>query len=222
MLEFVNINLMIFLWTVDLDEYYSTPLKGVERVWLVQFLCCYWLKYWATAALNLSLSSISLMCRGMEFQSMTVLGINEYFRQFLFVAIWINWLCLDERRTGRRIVCVGMARQPHIGLDVKWRPCSLSFSPPMIPTPAPFFISVTAPTFIVACYETSTRVSKWSYQNLILTPNTWLSLTKEGVPTVFRRPLYFITIVSKFLTGAIFKCHPRGYPFFDAKKQINK
>ena len=30
-----------------------------------------------------------------------------------------------------------------IGLDVKWRPCSLSFSPPMIPTPAPFFISVT-------------------------------------------------------------------------------
>ena len=47
-----------------------------------------------------------------------------------------------------------------IGLDVKWRPCSLSFSPPIIPTPAPFFISVTAPTFIVACYETSTRVSK--------------------------------------------------------------
>ena len=28
------------------------------------------------------------MCRGMEFQSMTVLDINEYFRQFLFVAIW--------------------------------------------------------------------------------------------------------------------------------------
>ena len=52
------------------------------------------------------------MCRGMEFQSMTVLGINEYFRQFLFVAIWMNWLCLDERRTGRRIVCVGMARRP--------------------------------------------------------------------------------------------------------------
>ena len=47
----------------------------------------------------------------MEFQSMTVLGINEYSRQFLFVAIWINWLCLDERRTGRRIVCVGMARR---------------------------------------------------------------------------------------------------------------
>ena len=25
---------------MDLDEYYSTPLKGVERVGLVQFLCC--------------------------------------------------------------------------------------------------------------------------------------------------------------------------------------
>ena len=47
------------------------------------------------------------------------------------------------------------------GLDVQWRPCSLSFSPPMIPTPAPFFISVTLlPKFIVAYYETSTRVSK--------------------------------------------------------------
>ena len=30
-----------------------------------------------------------------------------------------------------------------VGLDVKGRPCSLSFSLPMIPTPAPFFISVT-------------------------------------------------------------------------------
>ena len=48
-----------------------------------------------------------------------------------------------------------------IGHDVQWRPCSLSFSPPMIPTPAPFFhFCDTAPTFIVAWYETSTRVLK--------------------------------------------------------------
>ena len=75
----------------------------------------YWLQYWATAALNLSLSSISLMGWGIAFQSMTDLGvgINEYFRQFLFVAIWLNWLCLNVRRTGRRIVCVGMARRPN-------------------------------------------------------------------------------------------------------------
>ena len=194
----------------------------MERVGLVQFLCCYWLKYWATAALNLSLSSISLMCGGMEFQSMTVLGINEYFRQFLFVAIWINWLCLDERRTRRRIVCVGMARRPHRAWCKMETLLTFLLSSNDSHSSSFFHFCDAAPTFIGACYKTSTRVSKWSYQNVILTPNTWLSLTKEGVPTVptavFRRPLYFITIVSKFLTGAIFKCHPHGYPYFDAKK----
>ena len=169
------------------------------------------------------------MCRGMEFQTMTVLGINEYcydFRQFLFVAIWINWLCLDERRTGRRIVCVGMARRPQRAWCTMETLLTFLLSSNDSHSSSFFHFCDTAPTFIVACYETSTRVSKWSYQHLILTPNTWLSLTKEGVPTgpttVFRisRPLYFITIVSKFLTGAIFKCHPHGYPSFDAK--INK
>ena len=77
------------------------------------------------------------MCRGMEFQSMTVLGINEYFRQFLIVAIWINWLCLDELGPGAESFALVWQGDP-IGLDVKWRPCSLSFSPPMIPTPALF------------------------------------------------------------------------------------
>ena len=157
----------------------------------------YWLKYWATTALNLSLPSISLMCRGMEFQSMTVLGINEYFhdfRQFIFVAIWINWLCLDERRTGRRIVCVGMARRPQRAWCRPTMETLLTFllSSNDSHSSSFFHFCDTAPTFIVACYETSTRVSKWSYQHLILTPNTWLSLTKEGVPTgpttVFRRP----------------------------------
>ena len=180
----------------------------MERVWLVQFLCCYWLKYWATAALNLSLSSISLMCGGMEFQSMTVLGINEYFRQFLFVAIWINWLCLDERRPGCRIVCVGMARQPHRAWCKMETLLTFLLSSNDSHSSSFFHFCDAAPTFIVACYETSTRVSKWSYQNLILTPNTWLSLTKEGVPTgtttVFRRPLYFITIVSKFFDRCFF------------------
>ena len=182
----------------------------------------YWLKYWATATLNLSLSSISLMCRGMEFQSMTVLGINEYFRQFLFVAIWINWLCLDDQRTGRRIVCIGMARRPHKA----W--CKMETLLTFLLSSndshsSSFFSFLWRCSHVFACYETSTRVSKWSNQHLILTPNTWLSLTKEGVPTgrttVFRRPLYFITIGSKFLAGAIFKCHPHGYPSFDAIKK---
>ena len=122
----------------------------------------------------------------MEFQSMTVLGINEYFhdfRQFLFVAIWINWLCLDERRTGRRIVCVGMARRPQRAWCTMETLFTFLLSSNDSHSSSFFHFCDTAPTFIVACYETSTRVSKWSYQHLILTPNTWLSLTKEGVPT---------------------------------------
>ena len=171
----------------------------------MQFLCCetgYWLKYWATAALNLSLPSISLMCRGMEFQSMTVLGINEYFhdfRQFLLVAIWINDIdcVLMSGGPGAESFALVWQGDP-IGLDVQWRPCSaLTFllSSNDSHSSSFFHFCDTAPTFIVACYETSTRVSKWWYQHLILTPNTWLSLTKEGVPTgpttVFRRPLIF-------------------------------
>ena len=128
----------------------------------------YWLKYWATAALNLSLSSISLMCRGMEFQSMTVLGINEYFRQFLFVAIWINWLCLDERRTGRRIVCVGMARRPHRAWCKMETLLTFLLSSNDSYSCSFFHFCDATPTFIVACYEMSTRVSKWSYQHLII------------------------------------------------------
>ena len=31
---------VLYLVYLDLDVYYSTPLKGVERVGLVQFLCC--------------------------------------------------------------------------------------------------------------------------------------------------------------------------------------
>ena len=165
----------------------------------------YWLKYWATAALNLSLPSISLMCRGMEFQSMTVLGINEYFhdfRQFLFVAIWIDWLCLDERRTGRRIVCVGMARRPHRTWCTMETLLTFLLSSNDSHSSSFFHFCDTAPTFIVACYETSTRVSKWSYQHLILTPNTWLSLTKKGVPTgpttVFRRPYILLLSCQNF------------------------
>ena len=126
------------------------------------------------------------MCRGMEFQSMTLLGINEYFhdfRQFLFVAIWINWLCLDERRTGRRIVCVGMARRPQRAWCTMETLLTFLLSSNDSHSSSFFHFCDTAPTFIVACYETSTRVSKWSYQHLILTPNTWVSFTKEGVPT---------------------------------------
>ena len=66
---------------------------------------------------------------------MTVLGINEYFRQFLFVAMMSGG-------PGAESFALVWQGNP-IGLDVKWRPCTLSFSPPMIPTPAPFFISVT-------------------------------------------------------------------------------
>ena len=76
------------------------------------------------------------MCRWVEFQSMTVLGINECLRQFLFVAIWINWHVLMSGGPGASFALVWQGDP--IGLDVKWRPCSLSFSPPMIPTPAPF------------------------------------------------------------------------------------
>ena len=115
MLKFVNINLMISGSGSGWILLNSPKRGGTSRVGAVHLLwklVTQWLKYCATAALNLSLSSISLMCRGMEFQTMTVLGINEYFRQFLFVAIWISWLCLNERRTGRGIVCVGMARRP--------------------------------------------------------------------------------------------------------------
>ena len=108
MLKFVNINLMISGsgsgWIL-----LNSPIKGwksrVGAVPLLWKLVTGW-----NIGQQLPLSSIS-MCRGMEFQS--ILGINEYFRQFLFVAIWINWLCVDERRTGRRIICVGMARRPH-------------------------------------------------------------------------------------------------------------
>ena len=116
----------------------------------------------------------------MEFQSMTVLGINEYFhdfRQFLFVAIWINWLCLDEQRTGRRIVCVGMARRPQRAWCTMQTLLTFLLSSNDSHSSSFFHFCDTAPTFIVACYETSTRVSKWSYQHLILTPNTWVSLT---------------------------------------------
>ena len=137
------------------------------------------------------------MCRGMEFQSMTVLAINEYFTQFLFVTIWINSnkkLCLDERRTGRRIVCLGMARRPVRAWCKMETLLTFLLSSNDSHSSSFFHFCDAAPTFIVACYETSTRVSKWSYQHLILTPNTWLSLTREGVPTdpttVFRSPLY--------------------------------
>ena len=70
-----------------------------------------------------------------------------------------------------------------VGPDVKWRPCSLSFSPPVIPTPAPFFISVTLLPRLCCLLRNEHPCVKISYQNLTLTPNTWLSLTKEGVPT---------------------------------------
>ena len=136
--------------------------KRVERVGLVQFLCC---ENWLLAEiLGNSCFKLVFVYNLMEFQSMTVLGINEYFRQFLFVAIWINWLCLDERRTERRNVCVGMARRPHRAwcnmetlltfLLLQWFPLQLLLH-----------FCDAAPTFIVACYETSTRVSKWSYQH---------------------------------------------------------
>ena len=192
MLKFANINLMISGsgsgWIL-----LNSPKRGGTRG-SVQFLCCE----------NSLLAEIS--------------GNSCFKLVFVF-----NDCVLMSGGPGAESFALVWQGDP-IGLDVKWRPCSLSFSPPMIPTPAPFFfISVTLlPCLLVACYETSTRVSKWSYQHLILTPNTWLSLTKEGVPTcpttVFRRPLYLTTIVSKFLTGAIFKCHPYGYPSFDAKK----
>ena len=182
----------------------------------------YRLKYWATAALNLSLFSIFLMCRRMECQSMTVLGINEYFRQFLFVAIWISWLCLDEWRTGRRIVCVGMARRP----DRAWCKMKtlLTFLLSSNDSHSSSFSFLWPCSHVYSCLLRNEHPCvKMIVPTLNITPNTWLSLTKEGVPTgptrVFRSPLYFITIMSKFLTGAIFKCHPHGYPSFDIKNK---
>ena len=68
---------------------------------------------------------------------MTVLGINEYFRQFLFVSFLIIDCVLMSGGPGAESFALVWQGDP-IGLDVKWRPCSLSFSPPMIPTPALF------------------------------------------------------------------------------------
>ena len=57
----------------------------------VQFLCCgFWLLVVVMGYSRFKvvlLFDFFLMCLGMVFQSITVLGIKEYFRQFLFVAI---------------------------------------------------------------------------------------------------------------------------------------
>ena len=179
MLKFVNINLMISgSWSGWI--LLNSP-KRVERVGLVQFLCC---ENWLLAEILVnSCFKLVFVFNLMEFQSMTVLGINEYFRQFLFVAIWINWLCVDKWRTGRRIVYVGVTRRSHRAWCKMETLLTFLLSSNDSHSGSFFHFCDAAPTFIVACYETSTRVSKWSYQHLILKPNTWLSLTKEGVPT---------------------------------------
>ena len=145
------------------------------------------------------------------------------YRKFLFVAIWINWLCLDERRPGRRIVCVGMTRQPHRAWCKMETLLTFLLSSNDSHSSSFFHFCDAAPTFTVACYETSTRVSKWSYQNLILTPNTWLSLTKEGVlPQFFVDPYILLLSCQNFWPVLFLKCHPHGYPSFDPPPKKNK
>ena len=62
-----------------------------------------------TAVLNWTLSSIDLMLFGRAFQSISVLGINEFFRQFLLQDIWVYSVWRDARWTGRRVACSGIA-----------------------------------------------------------------------------------------------------------------
>ena len=68
---------------------------------------------------------------GSEFQSVTVLGKNEYFRQSLLVVILMKFAELDflvERVVGRKMVFVGMERRLCSALWRTIRRCSFLLS----------------------------------------------------------------------------------------------
>ena len=109
-----------------LFQYCPTPLKGANRTGVgaqIDVSCVgrnfisYCWSCLVTAALKLALSSIDVIDSGREFQSVIVLGVKAYLKQFLLVDIGIKLLaagelCLRFLSTGRRSVCSVTARWP--------------------------------------------------------------------------------------------------------------